>query len=71
MNKPRIYVETSVISYLTSRPSKDEITAYRQNITKRWFDAAQGVFDLQVSELIRAECPCLNPKTHRTLLKRY
>ncbi len=61
MNKPRIYVETSVISYLTSRPSNDEITAYRQRITKRWFDAAQGVFDLQVSELVRAEIAAGDP----------
>lgn len=31
---PRIYVETSVISYLTSRPSRDVVTLARQQRTR-------------------------------------
>jgi hypothetical protein len=34
--KPRIYVETSVISYLTARPSRDLIMAAHQEITREW-----------------------------------
>ena len=32
--KPRVYVETSVISYLTARPSRDLIVAAHQQITQ-------------------------------------
>jgi len=32
--KPRVYIETSVISYLTSRPSRDLIVAANQQITR-------------------------------------
>ena len=34
MTIPRIYVETSVISYLTSRPSRDLLIAARQEATR-------------------------------------
>jgi hypothetical protein len=34
---PRVYIETSVISYLAARPSRDLITAARQQITHEWW----------------------------------
>jgi len=38
MTKPSVYVETSVISYLASRPSRDVIVAGHQQITLEWWD---------------------------------
>lgn len=35
--KPTVYIETSVISYLTSRPSRDLVTAAHQQITHDWW----------------------------------
>ena len=32
--KPRVYVETSVISYLTARPSRDLVMAAHQEVTR-------------------------------------
>ncbi len=36
--KPKVYVETSILSYLAARPSRDRITGARQVITRRWWD---------------------------------
>ncbi|MBO1346719.1 MAG: hypothetical protein EBE86_004670 [Hormoscilla sp. GUM202] len=33
--RPTVYIETSVISYLTARPSRDLIVAAHQQITHR------------------------------------
>jgi predicted nucleic acid-binding protein len=33
----RVYVETSVVSYLTSRPSENVVIAAHQQLTRRWW----------------------------------
>ena len=53
--KQRIYVETSVISYLTSRPSRDLIIAAHQEITRQWWQSAPSQFELVVSEFVYDE----------------
>jgi hypothetical protein len=53
--KPRIYVETSVISYLTARPSRDLIVAAHQEITREWWKTRRGEFSLFYSDAVRAE----------------
>jgi hypothetical protein len=35
--KLRVYVETSVISYLTARPSRDLVMAAHQEVTHEWW----------------------------------
>ncbi len=35
--KPKIYIETSVVSYLTGRPSRDLVIAAHQTVTKQWW----------------------------------
>ena len=49
--KPRIYVETSVISYLTARPSRDPVKASRQLQAKALWNAQQR-FSLMVSPAV-------------------
>jgi predicted nucleic acid-binding protein len=39
MDKPRIYLESSVVSYLANRPSRDVRTALRQLITNEWWES--------------------------------
>jgi hypothetical protein len=53
--KPRIYVETSVISYLTARPSRDLIMAAHQEITREWWQSRRAEFVLFYSDAVRAE----------------
>jgi hypothetical protein len=55
MTKRTVYLETSVISYATSRPSRDLVVAARQQVTRQWFVRDAGAFDLFVSELVLAE----------------
>ena len=53
--KRKVYIETSVISYLTSRPSKNVIEAGHQQTTYLFWDRRRE-FDLVASELVVTEC---------------
>ena len=53
--KPTAYIETSVVSYLTARPSRDVVVAAYQEITREWWRDAADRFDLVASALVVAE----------------
>jgi hypothetical protein len=53
--KPKIYVETSVISYLTSRPNRDLVIAGNQQVTQEWWHKRRAQYDLYVSQLVVQE----------------
>ena len=53
--KLRVYVETSVISYLTAKPSRDLVAAAHQQSTRELWDQLER-FDVFVSELVLEEC---------------
>jgi predicted nucleic acid-binding protein len=56
MDKKRsIYVETTIFSYLTARPSNNIVAAAWQQITHEWWMERRSSFDLYVSELVVAE----------------
>ena len=55
MTKPTVYVETSVVSYLTARPSRDLIIAAQQAMTRDWWRDASDRFVLVASELVFTE----------------
>ncbi len=52
---PKVYVETTVLSYLTARPSRDVVVAGHQQVTRDWCDACRGRFELVTSELVVLE----------------
>ena len=52
--KPRIYIETSVVSYLTARPARDVTLASHQAFTRDLWDRL-GEFDVYISELVITE----------------
>ena len=54
MAKKRVYVETSVISYLTARPSSKPISRLRQQITAVWWEY-RGRWDLFISPTVLRE----------------
>ena len=53
---PTVYIETTVIGYLRSRPRNDPIVAGHQNTTRDWWQTAAHRFNLVASELVVREC---------------
>ncbi|KHD04761.1 hypothetical protein PN36_01375 [Candidatus Thiomargarita nelsonii] len=53
--KATVYVESSVISYLTARSSRDVVKSARQAITVEWWENSQSEFELFISTLVREE----------------
>lgn len=51
----KIYIETSIVSYLTARPSRDLIIAAHQQITQEWLDNRRTKFDLYTSQFVIQE----------------
>ncbi len=51
----RVYVETTFISYLTARPSRDVIIAGHQQVTQEWWDTCRDRFELCISQLVLQE----------------
>ena len=51
---PKVYVETSVISYLTAKPSRDLIVAAHQQVTREWW-SHRTRFELFVSDAVLEE----------------
>ncbi len=58
--KQKIYIETSVVSYYTNRPSRDLVTAARQQVTREWWDESSHRFELYISVLVPEEARCGN-----------
>lgn len=53
--KARLYLETTIPSYLVGRPSRDLLVAAHQEITRNWWESRRSEFDLYVSELVVQE----------------
>ena len=53
-----IYLETSVIGYLASRPTSDIHFVSNQLITLNWWNNHRSKFDLFVSQPVLDECAC-------------
>lgn len=54
--KPRVYLETSFVSYLAGRPSRDAVTAARQFSSRDFWYQRRHDYELVVSELVEEEC---------------
>lgn len=59
--KRKVYIETSVVSYLTARPARTIIGVANQQITQDWWERARDGFDLLISELVVRECSAGDP----------
>lgn len=66
---PKVYLETSVISYLTARPARDVIALAHQELTREWWEKQRTSFDLYSSEIVFAEAEKGNPEAARARLE--
>jgi predicted nucleic acid-binding protein len=66
--KPTVYLETSFISYLTSRPSRDIVVAGHQQVTREWWDSHGERFEVVASQLVLQEASTGDPDAARRRL---
>ena len=53
--KPTVYIESTIISYLTARPSRDLIVAAHQQITVEWWEDVCPKVDAFISPFVNQE----------------
>jgi hypothetical protein len=56
-----VYVETTVVSYLTARPNRDLIVAAHQEVTREWWETRRAAFRMVASQLVLAEAGAGDP----------
>jgi hypothetical protein len=55
MDRKTVYIETSIVSYLTARPSSNLLAAAWQKVTIDWWDTQRQRFNLYVSATVIEE----------------
>ena len=60
--KPRLYLETTIPSYLVARRSRDLRLAADQETTQEWWDTQRQKYELFASQFVRAEAEHGDPK---------
>ncbi|MBW4621208.1 MAG: type II toxin-antitoxin system VapC family toxin [Cyanosarcina radialis HA8281-LM2] len=50
-----LYIETSILGYLTARPSRDLVVAANVEVTREWWDTRRSQFTLYASQAVVKE----------------
>ena len=62
MDKKTVYIETSIVSYLTARPTSDLLAAAWQKTTVDWWETQRNRFNLYTSDVTIEEAGKGNPE---------
>jgi hypothetical protein len=62
---PSVYLETTIISYLAARPSRNLIVAANQRATRDWWRTRRHDFELIISDLVLVEIAGGDPAAAR------
>ncbi len=63
--KPLIYIESTVVSYLTARPIRDVVALARQQITQAWWERDLLRYRPVISQLVLDEVSRGDPEASR------
>jgi len=63
-----VYLETTVLSYLTARPSRDLVVAGHQQITREWWETRRSSFEVYISQLVVQEAQQGDPEAAKRRL---
>lgn len=55
-----VYIETTIVSYMTARPSRDVVVAAHQGMTRAWW-RGRSAYELRVSQLVLDEAAAGDP----------
>lgn len=58
----RIYIETTIVSYLTGWPSRDIVVAAHKKITHEWWNTRRTLYGLCTSEIVLVEAASGDPQ---------
>lgn len=53
---PTVYLETTVVGIIAARNHPDPVIFARQTVSRDWYSAVSGRYELRVSDLVIAEC---------------
>ena len=53
--KARLYLETTIVSYLVARPSRDLVQAANQQVTREWWETERERFEIFISDVVLRE----------------
>ncbi len=67
--KESVYLETTVVSYYTAKPSRDIIVLAHQEITRQWWPKAIKKFEIFTSEIIFEEASMGDPNAAQKRIK--
>jgi hypothetical protein len=52
----KVYIETTIPSYIVSRLNRDIVVAAQQQLTREWWNTARFDYNLYISEFVVVEC---------------
>jgi hypothetical protein len=65
----RVYLETTFISYLTARFSRDLVVAGHQQITREWWETCRTKYELFASQMVVQEAVAGDPEAAQERLQ--
>lgn len=67
--KEIVYIETTIVSYLVSRSSRDLVVSAHQQITREWWESVRGNYICITSDEVRREAALGDPEMSKRRLE--
>jgi hypothetical protein len=59
--KEKVYLDSTIPSYIIAKPSRDIILLGRQELTREWWETRRGSYELFISEIVLLEIEAGDP----------